>query len=424
MGIILMLLIVEVFSTVVQRIFCENTLSRREEKKYIDIVVWSGYYIVFNFTTYFIVDSVLLNMLIAFASFFLAIRIVYINKLRTLLATTIFIYLAGMGAEVFLYFVIILFSWPFNEDTQVVYAIVSRLICFCIIKVTSLLVKRKREVELNIQDWLEVFMVPFGSIWILLSLFSMGSFSAQFFSLMAVSMVLAINIFTYYLYDKSKEVIEKRFREEILKKQCDYYIRQNKESQEWWEELRSFRHDMKQHYLLEKTLLEAENYKELERYCNENLDFISRKGIISNTGNIYVDSIINYKVDVASRLGIDIIADVNVPRDAELDAEDLCICLGNLLDNAIEASEVLTGEKLIKVKISTDKRNLFFNIVNQYESIKKENGRYLTRKKNSKNHGMGLMIAEKIANKYKGTLEIIDSNGEFSVTALLFQFIR
>ena len=51
-------------------------------------------------------------------------------------------------------------------------------------------------------------------------------------------------------------------REEILKNQCEYYIRQNRESKEWWEELRKLRHNMKQHYILENTYLEKDEYVE------------------------------------------------------------------------------------------------------------------------------------------------------------------
>ena len=71
--------------------------------------------------------------------------------------------------------------------------------------------------------------------------------------------------------------MEKQMREEILKNQCEYYIRQNRESKEWWEELRKLRHNMKQHYILENTYLEKEDYEALKRYCSENLKFLDKK---------------------------------------------------------------------------------------------------------------------------------------------------
>lgn len=94
---------------------------------------------------------------------------------------------------------------------------------------------------------------------------------------------------------------------------------------------------MKQHYILENTYLEKEDYEALKRYCSENLKFLDKKDFISNSGNLYIDSVVNYKADMAEKAGIKVTANTEVPQDAEMNAEDISICLGNLLDNAIEA---------------------------------------------------------------------------------------
>ena len=300
-----------------------------------------------------------------------------------------------MGTEVLLLFLVRYLECPLNESTETVYAIISRIICFCMVKIVLLVVKKKRNVELDFQDWLEVFVVPVGSIWILLTLVKAEPFSEQASCFVASAIVLLINIVTYYLYERSKEAEEKRIREKVLEKQCEYYIRQNKESQKWWEELRNFRHDIKQRYLLEKMLVDSGKYSELERYCNENLKLITRGNLVSNTGNIYIDSIINYKAEYAAQIGIEFEVKENIPRDGEMNAEDICICLGNLLDNAIEE---LAGHK--------------------------EKGKYLTHKADSGNHGLGLIIVGQIAEKYKGQVEIHDENDRFDVAVLLYDFIH
>lgn len=219
--------------------------------------------------------------------------------------------------------------------------------------------------------------------------------------------------------------MEKRLREEILAQQCDYYIRQSRESAEWWESLRQYRHDMKQRFLLEKAYIEAKDYVALEKYCNDNLDFLDSKNHISDTGNLYVDSIINFKADKAEKLGINIVCDLNVPQDAEMNAEDFSVCLGNLLDNAIEATEGLDGDKQIYVKIHVDKRNLFINIKNKYEGVRKKNeDGYVTSKADSRKHGCGLLSVRHIIEKYDGELNIQDSNNEFDVVILLYEFLK
>lgn len=162
----------------------------------------------------------------------------------------------------------------------------------------------------------------------------------------------------------------------------------------------------------------------MERYCNESLKLVTKGRLVSNTGNLYIDSIINYKAEMAAQYGIEFVVKASVSRDSELNAEDLSICLGNLLDNAIEAVAGFQGERVIRVNLKADKGNLVINVINPYRTVKKERGKYLSHKIDSGNHGLGLMIIGQIADKYKGQMQIQDENGEFDITILLFGFIH
>jgi sensor histidine kinase regulating citrate/malate metabolism len=86
---------------------------------------------------------------------------------------------------------------------------------------------------------------------------------------------------------------------------------------------------------------------------------------------------LNYKVELAAQFGIEFEVKASAPRNGELNAEDLSICLGNLLDNAIEAVAGLQKEKVIKVKLKVDKGNLFINVTNPYLTAKKEKARIM-----------------------------------------------
>lgn len=423
MGIILFGL--EIFTTLIQRIFCENILEKRMQTRWKELLAWLGYFALFNGLTYSLNGAVWMNLLIFIVTFFVTIRFLYKNPVRTLLGVTIFLYMGGMCSELIVFFGKELLPWTFDEESQLLFIVLSKVVWFCIIKLASLCVKLRRKIELNIQDWMEVFLIPLGSIWILLALFMQEQDGRKVVSFNAVVMVLLINLFTYYLYDKAKENMEKRLRTESLEQQCNYYVRQHKESTEWWEELRQFRHDMKQHYLLEKAYLEAGNYDELSQYCNEILDFVDRKHTVANTGNIYMDSIINYKADVAAKHDIRLVADLKVPRDIEVNAEDLSICLGNLLDNAIEAVSRLEEQKEISLRIYVDGGNLFFLVKNPYEDKpKQKNGRYLTNKTDKKKHGFGLVIVRQIVDKYHGECNIRDNENQFEVEVLLYDFVK
>ena len=354
----------------------------------------------------------------------MTIRILYTDSVRTLMATTIFMYMSGMCAELLVYYGKEFLAWTDDAEVTLLCTVLSKIVWYLIIKFTSLIIKLNRKAELNLQDWLEVFIVPVCSIWILISVFITGTLENYFWGFIVVFMILLINVFTYYLYDKAKENMEKQMREEILKNQCEYYIRQNRESKEWWEELRKLRHNMKQHYILENTYLEKEDYEALKRYCSENLKFLDKKDFISNSGNLYIDSVVNYKADMAEKAGIKVTANTEVPQDAEMNAEDISICLGNLLDNAIEAVKELTEDRVIRLWITTDGNNIAISIKNRYKNtLHKSGGRYLTSKEDDRMHGIGLSIVRQIVDQYAGEMEIREEDNVFDVMILMYDFL-
>lgn len=426
----LVLAIVEIFSVILQRIFCDSTLKKKKIRRYTDYLVWGGYFAVFNGVTYVLTylgdgtSNIWLNILLFVCIFFVTIRILYTDSVRTLMATTIFMYMSGMCAELLVYYGKEFLAWTDDAEVTLLCTVLSKIVWYLIIKFTSLIIKLNRKAELNLQDWLEVFIVPVCSIWILISVFITGTLENYFWGFIVVFMILMINVFTYYLYDKAKENMEKQMREEILKNQCEYYIRQNRESKEWWEELRKLRHNMKQHYILENTYLEKEDYEALKRYCSENLKFLDKKDFISNSGNLYIDSVVNYKADMAEKAGIKVIANTEVPQDAEMNAEDISICLGNLLDNAIEAVKELTEDRVIRLWITTDGNNIAISIKNRYKNaLHKSGGRYLTSKEDDRMHGIGLSIVRQIVDQYAGEMEIREEDNVFDVMILMYDFL-
>lgn len=422
---IIILMVVEIFTLILQRIFCDGVLTKRVRSRAAELLVWCGYFAIFSAGSYLIPLGVWFRIVLFMVSFFIALRIVYANPVRTLLGVTAFMYLGGMCSELIVYYGKYLFPERFRTVGESFYMILGKLVYFIFIKIMTTVIKRVRKLELNFLDWMEVFVVPAGSIFILLALFSENSDLSQPANLWAVVAVLTINIFTYYLYDKARESLEGKLREEILAQQCEYYVRQYNASQEWWRELRHFRHDMKQHYLLEKAYLEAEDYASLRKYCDDNLDFADRKSTVSNTGNLYFDSIINYKADAAGLQGITLVADLRLPADIEVQPEDLSICLGNLLDNAIEAVRELPEEKRIHLRIFADGCNLYIEVKNKYlGQAKKWNGKYLSGKGDAAHHGYGLEIVQRIVSKYEGDLQIRDEEQEFEVEVVLYHFVN
>ena len=72
----LVLAIVEIFSVILQRIFCDSTLKKKKIRRYTDYLVWGGYFAVFNGVTYVLTylgdgtSNIWLNILLFVCIFF------------------------------------------------------------------------------------------------------------------------------------------------------------------------------------------------------------------------------------------------------------------------------------------------------------------------------------------------------------------
>ena len=87
-----------------------------------------------------------------------------------------------------------------------------------------------------------------------------------------------------------------------------------------------------------------------------------------------------------------------IPRDLKVETEDICICLGNLLDNAIEAAMAVEQEKrYVHVESKFQEGRLLLSIKNSKPSGA---GSYRqTSKKDKIKHGRGIRSVRKVAEK-------------------------
>ena len=106
-----------------------------------------------------------------------------------------------------------------------------------------------------------------------------------------------------------------------------------------------------------------------------------------------------------------------------VDETELCIIIGNLFDNAIEAVKDLPDEQR-QIDFSIQNPNGIFRIEmsNPYEDERRKvEHHYLTTKKeNTEMHGLGLMSVQKIVEKYDGLMEISDTDNVFKVIVIFF----
>ena len=152
-------------------------------------------------------------------------------------------------------------------------------------------------------------------------------------------LLLGLNtlIFKAYLLLSKEKELEKY--NAVYAKQLEVCGRNINEREKIMLEFRNAKHDIKQHYTVLLKMLQNDMNDSAIQYLSKllSLDPLEEMNF-SNTQNIIVDSLVNVKLTIATDANIDIRYDIHIPQELPFSSADLSVLLGNLLDNAIEAS--------------------------------------------------------------------------------------
>ena len=134
-----------------------------------------------------------------------------------------------------------------------------------------------------------------------------------------------------------------------------------------------------------------------------------------------VDAILNSKLSLIKTKNIQVKAKATVPSQWKISEIDLCVIIGNLLDNAMEACLRLPDEedRFIRVFIGVLKGQLYLSVSNSAGGEIRKSGRTYISSKNSETHGFGLMRVDRIAAKYNGYVNRQNEEGMFATEILL-----
>lgn len=425
MGIILML--VEIFTVAMQRNVCEKAFDRKAVGTAPQVTAWIAFYIISNVLTYFFEFPAWLNMVIFLTAFFAVLSWLYEGSIKIKLVIVVFLYLIGMLSEVTACFIGILCGIDIlhmvqNTEVMLMYTILSKLVWFVEVKIALLFLKKNKNMVIKSTDWLEVFIVPVSSIFIVMAMFVPLTDMYIWMKLIASVLILIINLFAFYNYNELQEKALYQAERQFLTQQVENYATQLQEMSKTWQQAREYRHDMKQKYLLIESYLNQNEYEKIRNLYQQNVEVLTEDEYISKTGNISFDTIVNYKAAVAKKNNIIVRLNTVIPYDMKLDDVDLYSLLGNMFDNAMEATQkVEADEREIKLTAKISGNNLYLEMENPYAgNLRKQGKNYLTTKENRKEHGLGLRIVESIVKRHNGQILIDDKNNYFKVKVLLY----
>lgn len=286
---------------------------------------------------------------------------------------------------------------------------------YCIIRYFGF----KNNVHLPPSIWLQLVLIPAVSLYLFIFLIFLNVDVKK--SFVFIIGIIVIDAVAVRLYKEISISYEEKYKKIILAKQNEYYINHFELMERSIRERNSEKHDFKNHLSVISTLIQKNEQGKAEEYIKRIMDRYQSVKEYNYTGNLEIDSLINYKIQEAEKNDIKMNAELSIPENLQVDSYDMTIILGNIIDNAIQATKKIEKNRNIDLKINFTKGRLLITMTNPFNGeIKYENNRLTTLHEDKDNHGFGLSNVNAVLEKYNGTLDIEHTNNLFSLTILMF----
>lgn len=232
------------------------------------------------------------------------------------------------------------------------------------------------------------------------------------FIVLAIALIVVAILLSRKAILKFYERSTARYQDKLIKNQIE-------EVNNVYLTMRGWRHDYHNHMQSLKAYLEMDNIKEAREYLDNLETDLDDINLLFDTGNIGVDAILNSKISLAINNGIKVDYKATVPVKTTVSDIDLCVVLGNLIDNAVEACEKVESDKrFIRLYIGQFKGQLYISVSNATaETVRKLDEEYITNKRG--NHGHGLKRINLVVEKYEGFINRKNEAGVFVTEIML-----
>lgn len=409
--------------------FFNRVIGQQRSSKTVKIIVNLLYIILFTATSTLALSSNVVPV-VAFSAIIMYSIILYDAKIikKTLYSLMIFVF--GILSEIIVGATVCAINNISVESSQTnVYfylqaMLISKLLLFFLFRIIGLF-EFNNKIEVNIKSLIAVLVIPIASI-VIIYYFAMSAYKTESVVSTAVLMIVTIltilsNIATFYLLERQ---IKLQKTEETLcnlekqyKLQADYYtelkqnmVLSNKNT-----------HDIKNFVIAISSYVDNKKYDMVKSKIEEFYEKIPNSNKVE-TGNDAVSALVQSKLkDINEEIPNNNIS-IIIPGKIKIDEIDLCILIGNAVDNAVEACKKIeeTENRMLEIKIFPVNGQLSMLFTNSKNSMeKKPPGLFKTTKADSFMHGFGIENMRNICRKYDGNISFDISANRFILSILL-----
>lgn len=387
--------------------------------------IWGLYFFIDMIISHYISIKGIENIFYSFILLSCFCIIIYSGKVKYILFLVLFIICVGVISEMLIGFLTRAF---FSSDQLINASLLgsacSKIIILIIIRVIKIFNFSETK-DFSFINCLASSVITVGSLYIIYNLYVLNLDKPVILgSILSSVIILLLNVICFRMFDKIAVDAEIRRKNDIYKQTLDIYKRELEEREAFNKRMSRLQHDIKNHYIALEKLAVNKEYNRVLVYLRE----LSNNNILNPiciSGNMLVDGVLGNKFDVAEKYEIEVSCNIEIPSTLPFDDIDLCIIMGNALDNAISGAKMAKTIKSVNIFMKFKQGNFVLNVKNSFDTNSTvwsaDGKKLLTSKRDKTIHGMGITLIEETALKYNGIVNIKIEDSFFVLSVLLYQ---
>lgn len=299
-------------------------------------------------------------------------------------------------------------------------AVICKILMIVVAYIIPSLLNNKGTTTFSNKYHVQILLLPIGSM--TLAVMGFYSFGNVYLSMIATSILLMFNVIVFDIYVKLDKAFSYENAKTVYTQHIEIISKSTEEQKKMLEEFHQEKHDLVNALIVLKSGMENNDRESVIRNLNILINRNKNSDNISSSGNDTIDTLINYKYNVAKEYGINFLLKIYIPEELPIEQCDLGVVLGNTLDNAIEATkDCKDSEKTIEIFMGIKKEAWVMLIRNPYEHklIEDRTGNLISTKQDKKRHGFGLKSVKRIVENYNGEVMTDVTSNMFSVITVM-----
>lgn len=401
--------------------FVQIFFNERKTNKATEIIAYICYFVVsIGIYNFFKIPVILMTTNIIL---FFLLTLNYNATIKKRIICVFLMYFTFMCVEMSIVLLMGYIDFPLLQQSifsSTVGIILIRCSSFMVVLIISGFKNIKSGVNIPTVYWLSIFLIPSSSIMIMVLLFEQGKLNSNAL-LVCIALLMLINIMTFYLYDKIIVSTENKTKMLLSLQQNAYYKKQLELMKSSMTGFKILRHDLKNQLAAIQSIAKAGDIHSLNNHIEALIGVSEITKTFANSGNVNIDSILNFKIFEAEQAGIQTSLFLNIPDTVEISSVDLCTILGNLIDNAVQAASKLDKEnRKMSLAVRYDKKRIIITISNTFNGeIIYDGDKIVSSHENKTEHGLGLLSVKNTLERCDGIMDIEHTTDTFTATVII-----